>query len=59
MTGDDVRALQQALVATGANPVVDGTFGPDTDTAVRQFQQQKAVAADGIVGATTRSALGL
>jgi len=59
MTGDDVRALQQALLATGANLVVDGAFGPDTDTAVRQFQQRQAVGTDGIVGAATRSALGL
>ncbi len=59
MTGDDVLALQKALVATGANLVVDGTFGPDTDTAVRQFQQRQAIDTDGIVGAATRSALGL
>lgn len=59
MTGDDVRSLQQALAKAGANLVVDGVFGPDTDTAVRQFQQQQALAADGIVGAATRSALGL
>jgi len=59
MTCDDVRALQQALVATGANLIVDGTFGRDTDAAVRQFQQRQGVDTDGIVGAATRSALGL
>ncbi|HYT23467.1 MAG TPA: peptidoglycan-binding domain-containing protein [Candidatus Polarisedimenticolia bacterium] len=59
MTGDDVSALQQALAANGANLVVDGTFGSDTDTAVRQFQQQQAIDTDGIVGAATRFALGL
>jgi len=59
MTGDDVRALQQALAATGANLGVDGTFGSDTDAAVRQFQQQQALGVDGIVGPATRSALGL
>jgi len=35
------------------------TFGPETDTAVRQFQQRQAVDTNGIVGAATRSALGL
>ena len=59
MTGDDVRAVQQALVATGANLAVDGTFGPDTDTAVRQYQKRQAFSADGIVGTDTRAALGL
>lgn len=58
MTGDDVRALQQALVAVGVNLSVDGVFGPGTDAAVRQFQKQQGLAADGIVGAATRSALG-
>ena len=59
MTGDDVRALQQALVGAGANLAVDGVFGPQTDAAVRQFQQQQGLAVDGVVGTATRSALGL
>ncbi|MFZ0962880.1 MAG: peptidoglycan-binding protein [Terriglobia bacterium] len=57
--GDNVRALQQALANAGINVMVDGTFGPGTDAAVKQFQGQKGLNADGIVGPATRSALGL
>ena len=59
MQGDDVRALQQALVKAGLPVTVDGVFGTDTDAAVKQFQQQKGLTVDGIVGPATRSALGL
>jgi len=59
MTGDDVRAWQQAFAAAGTNLAVDGVFGPQTHAAVRQFQQQQGLVADGVVGAVTRSALGL
>ncbi|MEG5060592.1 peptidoglycan-binding domain-containing protein, partial [Microcoleus sp. A2-C5] len=37
----------------------DGFFGNDTEKAVRQFQQQKGLMADGVVGAQTRKELGL
>lgn len=59
MTGADVRMVQQALIAAGADLTVDGVFGPQTQAAVRQFQQQHGLAADGIVGPATRSALGV
>ena len=59
MQGDDVTALQQALVNVGFPVTVDGNFGTSTDAAVRQFQQQKGLTVDGIVGPATRSALGL
>lgn len=59
MQGDGVSALQQALVNAGFPVTVDGNFGTDTDAAVRQFQQQKGLTVDGIVGPATRSALGL
>jgi chitosanase len=59
MQGDDVRAVQQALVNAGFTVTVDGAFGTATEAAVRQFQQQKGLTADGIVGPATRSALGL
>ncbi|HXR37854.1 MAG TPA: peptidoglycan-binding domain-containing protein, partial [Terracidiphilus sp.] len=59
MQGDGVTALQQALVKAGFPVTVDGNFGTTTDAAVRQFQQQKGMIVDGIVGPATRSALGL
>jgi chitosanase len=59
LQGDNVRALQQALTTAGFPVTVDGTFGPATDAAVRQFQQQEGLSEDGIVGPATRSALGL
>jgi hypothetical protein len=52
--GSDVEALQRAL---GVTP--DGHFGPKTEAAVRLFQADRGLVVDGIVGAMTRSALGL
>jgi GH24 family phage-related lysozyme (muramidase) len=57
--GDEVRQVQQALVKAGFNIQADGFFGNDTDKAVRQFQQQKGLTVDGIVGAETRRVLGV
>jgi murein L,D-transpeptidase YcbB/YkuD len=59
MQGEDVRRVQKALKAAGINLEPDGFFGNDTDKAVRQFQQQKGLTADGVVGAQTRKELGL
>ncbi len=57
-TGDAVRRLQRALRRT-PNPglVVDGVFGPATETAVKQFQQGAGLVADGVVGPQTWAAL--
>jgi peptidoglycan hydrolase-like protein with peptidoglycan-binding domain len=52
-----VKTLQYLLRARGRNLTVDGIFGPKTDAAVRAFQQQRALAVDGIVGRNTWSAL--
>jgi len=59
MTGEDVRTVQRALAAAGADLAVDGVFGSQTQAAVRQFQQQHGLAEDGQVGPATRSALGV
>ncbi|MEG4202016.1 glycoside hydrolase family protein [Microcoleus sp. Pol12A5] len=59
MEGEDVRQVQEALIAAGINVSADGVFGKDSDRAVRQFQQQKGLTADGVVGVHTRKELGL
>jgi peptidoglycan hydrolase-like protein with peptidoglycan-binding domain len=45
-----VRPLQQLLRARSENMAVDGIFGPNTEAAVKAFQQSKRLAVDGIVG---------
>lgn len=59
MQGEDVRQVQEALVKLGYKVDVDGIFGPATAKAVKQFQQDKNLTVDGIVGQATRTALGL
>ncbi len=56
--GKEVEALQKLLAAAGlyeGSP--NGQFDGKTFTAVRQFQRQNRLGADGIVGARTWSAL--
>ncbi|MFF5625333.1 peptidoglycan-binding protein [Microbacterium sp. NPDC012755] len=55
-TGEAVRAVQTLLPAPLA---VDGSFGPQTDAAVRSFQTMFAPPADGVVGPETWQALTL
>jgi hypothetical protein len=59
MQGDDVRQVQEALVKVKISVTADGVFGSGTDKAVKQFQQQKGLTADGVVGPATRIELGL
>ena len=53
--GPAVQSLQQQLNAAGANPplALDGKLGPATEAALRQFQQAKGIAVDGVVGPQT------
>jgi N-acetylmuramoyl-L-alanine amidase len=56
--GDDVAALQQRLLEMGFDPGrCDGIFGARTDAAMREFQRNVGLAADGILGPTTLDAL--
>ena len=55
--GYEVYAIQALLDFHGQNLDVDGIFGPQTRTAVVNFQNQKGLSADGIVGPKTWSAL--
>jgi peptidoglycan hydrolase-like protein with peptidoglycan-binding domain len=55
--GHPVQTLQYLLGAHGHPVTVDGIFGPDTDAAVRAFQQAGHLTVDGLVGPETWSAL--
>jgi len=52
-----VRSLQYLLNAHGACLMVDGIFGPRTDSAVRSYQRAHGLAVDGIVGPRTWSSV--
>ncbi|HTJ74410.1 MAG TPA: peptidoglycan-binding protein [Acidimicrobiales bacterium] len=57
-SGDVVRRAQRALRRTpNLGLVVDGVFGPLTETAVKEFQEGAGLAVDGIVGPNTWAAL--
>jgi peptidoglycan hydrolase-like protein with peptidoglycan-binding domain len=54
----DARWLQQALNRVlGTSLAVDGSVGPQTRAAIRQFQSREGLVADGIVGPLTEAAL--
>jgi peptidoglycan hydrolase-like protein with peptidoglycan-binding domain len=51
---DTVRRLQEALHVDA-----DGTFGPETEAAVKVLQAHRGLSVDGVVGPETWSALGI
>lgn len=56
--GPEVVTLQAALVELGyLNGATDGNFGTGTQTAVRKFQEENGLDADGIAGKMTQEAL--
>ena len=55
--GTDVRWVQSKLNQFGFKLSVDGSCGPATDKAIRQFQKNKKLQIDGRVGPATRAAL--
>lgn len=56
--GDDVADIQRRLGSLGFDAGwVDGIFGPDTEQAVREFQGNAGLVADGVVGFDTVAAL--
>ena len=58
-TGPDVRRVQILLVMTKLLDYsgIDGNFGPQTQNAVKSFQQSSNLTADGVVGQATWNAL--
>lgn len=57
-TGEAVRKLQQALANLGYyNGTIDGHFEKGTVKAVKWFQQNNGINADGIAGASTQTVL--
>lgn len=59
MRGEDVRAVQEALVKHGFALAVDGIYGPLTAQAVRAFQRGNGLSPDSVVGPLTWRTLGL
>ena len=58
-TGPDVRRLQILFVMTKLLDYtgIDGSFGSQTQAAVKSFQQSSNLTADGVVGPATWNAL--
>ena len=53
-----VRGLQRRLVAAGSDELeIDGEFGPQTEAAVKAFQEAAGIDVDGVVGPQTWGAL--
>jgi peptidoglycan hydrolase-like protein with peptidoglycan-binding domain len=58
-SGDAVKLGQQLLTEFAYDPgAVDGTFGPQTEQAVRQFQTDFLLTVDGILGPKSWAMLG-
>ncbi len=58
--GEEVRAIQIKLSSLGYySGSIDGIYGSATEKAVKQFQYDNSLVADGIVGDKTLAALGI
>src|SRR5262245_10733961 len=58
MTGADVAAWQQVLIASGYAVTADGVFGPKTDAATIDWQKKRGLTGDGDVGPLTLAKVG-
>jgi hypothetical protein len=59
LTGDDVRAVQQAVKANKVEPFTDRVYDTATALAVARFQKQAGLNVSGVVDAVTREKLGI
>jgi N-acetylmuramoyl-L-alanine amidase len=58
LRGDDVAELQRRLNALGFDAGrEDGILGPETESAIRQFQRNAGTTADGVCGPATLAAM--
>ncbi len=57
MKGNEVLTMQKALQSLGYSIAADGKFGPATETAVKAFQKQYGLKADGLAGNLTLTLL--
>ena len=58
MTQAEIQHVQQQLQAAGYNPgPIDGILGPQTQTAIRNYQASRGLAVDGVAGPMTMKAL--
>ena len=58
MKGDEVAQLQNALIKQGyLKGSADGVYGPNTEKAVRNFQNENGLFVDGVAGNKTQSVL--
>lgn len=55
--GAKVKELQKALVKLGHDLEIDGSFGPITEAALKEFQISKKLEADGVFGPKSKEAL--
>lgn len=56
--GQEVMAIQKRLVELNYTITsIDGSFGPETENAIKRFQADRGLEVDGIVGANTYRAL--
>jgi murein L,D-transpeptidase YcbB/YkuD len=55
--GDEVKALQTARYHEGFSLPLDGLFGREAESAVKQFQREHSLDDDGVAGPLTWAAL--
>jgi|GEM_PF-1334990 len=59
MTEVELLQIQEALYNAGFDVDVDGFYGPGTEAALQEFQQQNQINEGGKIGTKTRKVLGL